>query len=105
VAGQILQGEQRSKALFGNKHMLELCDGIARSGDRFTALELSATAGVGYSTTHRLLGSLVKVGLVARAPRSAGEREQWYVRQRHRFWDAMTDLHEDAGAGGDNSAE
>jgi DNA-binding MarR family transcriptional regulator len=89
--------EHRSKALFGNKDMLVLCDGIARSSGRFTALEMSAAAGIGYSTAHRLLASLAKAGLVERVPRSSGEREQWYVRLRHRFWDAARDLRQDPG--------
>ena len=94
--------EERSKALFGNKDMLALSAAIAGSKERFTAQEMSGTSGVGYSTTHRLLTSLQKVGLVERQPRSAGEREQWYLRRRHKFWDAATDLRREAGAeGGD----
>jgi hypothetical protein len=54
--------EQRSKALFGNKHMLDLCTGIAQRDEPFTALDLSTTVGLGYSTTHRLLASLTRAG-------------------------------------------
>jgi len=97
--------EGRSKALFGNKDMLRLCDHIARCDERFTALALSAASGVGYSTTHRLLGALTTAGLVERLPRSAGEREQWYLRRGQRFWDAASDLQDDPTQGGDPLAE
>ena len=84
--------EQRSKALFGNKDMLRLCDQIARYDDQFTAQELAKITDVVYSTTHRLLGALTAAGLVERLPRNSGEREQWYRRRRHRFWQAARDL-------------
>ena len=85
--------EERSKALFGKKHMLTLCDGIARSKGRFTAKEMSESSGVAYPTTHRLLLSLTSAGLLERSPRELREREQWYVRIRHGFWTAAQQLH------------
>lgn len=83
---------ERSKALFGNKDMLRMCAHIARCDERFTAHGLATTADVVYSTTHRLLGALTTAGLVERLPRSTAEREQWYLRKQHRFWDAACDL-------------
>ena len=91
--------EERSKALFGNKDMLVLCDHIAGSDDeRFTASGVAEASKVAYSTTHRLLATLVLSGLVTREPRSSGEREQWYTRRRHSFWQAAHDLRRDPGA-------
>jgi hypothetical protein len=97
--------ERRSKALFGNKDMLTLCGTIAGFGQRFTASQMSTAANLGYSTSHRLLGALTSAGLLTREARSAGEREQWYTRQNHRFWDAARDLHEDPVGDGGNSAQ
>ncbi len=100
MASPLASDEERSKALFGNKDMLILCDRIAQSNGQFNAKGLSEALGTAYPTTQRLLVSLATVGLLERSPRAAGEKEQWYTRHRHKFWAAARDLRQDWGGAG-----
>lgn len=95
----------RSKALFGNRHLLALSALIAAGDDDLVSRDLEAGLGLAPSTVHRSLAALSEVGLVVRIPRAHGEREQRYRRQAHPFWLAARQLHDDARASQPATAE
>ena len=80
-----------SKALFGNKHMLELATAMS-SHDEVRPQQVQATTGLAASSVHEILQTLVAVQLLERLDRQPGDREQRYRRQDHPFWDAATAL-------------
>jgi len=84
--------ESRSKSLFGNRHMLHVAREIASRGRPFTVQEVSKKTGVPYSSTHRLMRQLEKVGLLEPAPPKQAEQHRWYRRPSHRFWGAVQQL-------------
>jgi DNA-binding IclR family transcriptional regulator len=88
----------RSKALFGNRHLLEMSVQIAAGGRDLVARDLETGLGLAPSTVHRSLAALAAAGLIVRLPRGRGEREQQYRRQEHYFWLAVQQLHDDAGS-------
>ena len=89
----------RSKALFGNQHMLRIATAIADTEADFTCQSLAESTGLAGSTVHRSLQQLAAVDLIARRPRNKGSRTQEYERRVHTFWDAAKHLRRDALAG------
>lgn len=83
---------RRSKALFGNEHMLGVAAFIAASDGALTLVDVCAATGIARTTAHRLIGTLTEVGLLNRLPRGSGERTQWYTRSPHAFWAATVEL-------------
>jgi len=86
----------RSKALFGNRHLLEVAATIAEAGPDVRARQIEQAAGLAASTVHRSLAALSSASLLVRVPRNPGEREQSYFRVPHAFWDAALRLRADA---------
>lgn len=85
----------RSKALFGNRHMLVVAATIADLGPEVRARQLEQSVGLPPSTVHRSLATLSSARLLIRVPRAPGEREQSYSRVQHPFWDAARTLRAD----------
>lgn len=83
---------RRSKALFGNEHMLGVAAFIAGSDGALTLGDVCAATGIARTTAHRMIGTLTEVGLLNRLPRGSGERTQWYTRSPHAFWAATVEL-------------
>ena len=99
--------EQRSKSLFGNRHMLHVGNDIASSAGTFTVRDVAARTGVPYSSTHRLVKQLERLGLVSFASVETSDPQHRYQRERHRFWGAVQQLcaaTPDAEAKGPSSA-
>lgn len=84
--------EQRSKSLFGNRHMLRVADDIATRKDRFTVQDVAKRTQVPYSSAHRLVRQLETIGLVEPTPVEGTEPHRWYTRASHKFWDAAQEL-------------
>ena len=87
----------RSKALFGNRHLLAMSAQIAMGEQELVPRDLEARLGLPSSTVHRSLAALTTAGLMVRLPRGRGEREQRYRRLDHSFWKAVCELRDDAG--------
>jgi|SRR5450756_341485 len=88
----------RSKALFGNRHLLAVSARIAGGAQELRPRELEEVLGLGPSTVHRTLAALSAAGLLERLPRRRGERDQRYQRLPHPFWEAAARLHAEADA-------
>jgi DNA-binding MarR family transcriptional regulator len=86
----------RSKALFGNRHLLAMAAQIAVGDQEFVPRDLETGLGLPPSTVHRSLAALATAGLMIRLPRGRGEREQRYRRLEHSFWQAARELHDEA---------
>lgn len=86
----------RSKALFGNRHLLAMSARIAVGGDELVPRDLENGLTLPPGTVHRTLAALTTAGLMERLPRGPGEREQRYRRLQHLFWEAATELHAEA---------
>jgi hypothetical protein len=84
--------EVRSKALFGNRHMLRIAGDIAGRTSRFTVQGVANQTQVPYSSAHRLVRQLESLGLVEVAPAGSPENHRWYTRATHTFWDAAQQL-------------
>ena len=92
----VLQLSLRSKALFGNRHLLAMAAQIAVGDQELVPRDLEAGLGLPPSTVHRSLAALATAGLMIRLPRGRGEREQRYRRLEHSFWQAARELHDEA---------
>ncbi len=84
--------EQRSKALFGNRHMLRVAHEIAVRPGPFTVTDVATSTGVPYSSVHRLVHQLDGIGLVVPSPAASAEQHRWYTRAPAKFWDAAQEL-------------
>lgn len=84
--------EQRSKDLFGNRHMLAACEWIARSDGVFCSADVASQTAIPSTSVHRVLSILTGCSLLRRLPRASTERTQWYERTASTFWPAMTEL-------------
>ena len=85
--------ELRSKALFGNRHMLHIGRQIAKHRGPFTVTDVSTKTRVPYSTAHRLIRQLEDVGLLHRLPATASaDPHHRFERTPHRFWGAVQQL-------------
>lgn len=88
--------DARSKALFGNRHLLAVSARIAAGAQELRPRELQEALGLGPSTVHRTLAALSAAGLLERLPRRGGERDQRYQRLPHLFWEAAARLQAEA---------
>jgi hypothetical protein len=84
--------ERRSKALFGNRHMLNVGKDIASGTGTFTVRDVALRTGVPYSSTHKLVRQLERLGLVTYAPVHVNDPQHRYQRERHKFWGAVQQL-------------
>lgn len=85
----------RSKALFGNRHLLGVAARIASGSPQFVARDLEVGMGLPPGTVYRTLQALTRAGLIERLSRGPGEREQRYRRLKHLFWRAASELHDE----------
>lgn len=92
---RVSQVRARSKALFGNAYMLEVCAAIARRDGRVNLTTLVSQADVSASVYSGPLRRLAEVGLLIEDPKPEDDRrERWYLPTKSRLWKAARDLAE-----------
>lgn len=89
-----LQQELRrvSRAVFGNRHKLEVCAAIARGEPLFYVQGLSDETGIPTPTIRPILTGMLDV-LLRETPRAGSPTSRRYIqRVDHPFWMAVSDL-------------
>ena len=85
----------RSKILFGNSYMLEVCVGVAEVDDRVCLSSLLADSDLSPSVYAGPLKKLVQLGLLLDAPRPDDDhRDRWYAAADSQLWTAAVQLAE-----------
>ena len=82
-----------SKALFGNRHQLEIACAIAdeKSGI-FTATTLSAATGVPHNLVGPILSKFAGIGTITVAPNVRSSSSKYYSRNECDFWGACVSI-------------
>jgi DNA-binding transcriptional ArsR family regulator len=83
----------RSKQLFGNSYMLEVCAALDAVKDRTNLTELLHSSNTSPSLYSAPLHRLLEAGLITREPRSGdGYRERWYRPGKTGLWRVAREL-------------
>lgn len=85
----------RSKRLFGNRYMLEVCVAVARASDRVSLTHLATDGNVSPSLYSSPVSRLLQLGLLVEAPRADDDhRARWYKPAQSSLWQAAQELAE-----------
>jgi hypothetical protein len=83
-----------SRAIFGNRHKLEVCAAIARGEQLFYVQGLSDATGIPTSTIRPIITAMLGV-LLRETPQLGGPAARRYIeRLDHPFWGAVSTLHQ-----------
>jgi hypothetical protein len=78
-----------SKALFGNRHQLEIACAVANDDSGvFTATTLSTRTGVPHNLVGPILTKFERAGAITLAPVVPGTSSKFYLRKDSNFWTA-----------------
>lgn len=82
-----------SKAVFGNRHQLEIACAIANDDSGvFTATTLSAVTGVPHNLVGPILAKFERTGTITVAPSIHGGSSKFYLRNDNVFWAACVSI-------------
>ena len=85
----------RSKLVFGNRYMLEVCEAVGRSASRVSLSTLLNGQDLSPSVYSGPVNRLVRAGLLHAAPLPTDDRrERWYNRADSSLWVAAIELSE-----------
>lgn len=88
-----------SKALFGNRHQLEVACAIAEeTSGIFTATTLSTMTGVPHNLVGPILTKFERTGTIVVAPKVNGSASKFYSRNDCEFWVACISISKSLGA-------
>jgi DNA-binding IclR family transcriptional regulator len=83
----------RSKNIFGNRYMLEVCAALAEVQERTNLSSLIGDSGMSPSVYFGPLHRLAEVGLLENEPRAGdGRRDRWYRPKPSGLWAAAGEL-------------
>jgi hypothetical protein len=86
----------RSKQLFGDRYMLEVCIAVGRAPGRVNLTQLAAEKSVSKSVYSGPLQKLAECGLLLPAASEPEDdrRVRWYTRAESALWQTATELAE-----------
>ena len=83
----------KSKRVFNNSYMLEVCLAIAQASDRICLTQLLGDSGLSPSIYSGPISRLADLGLLVDARRPSDDhRARWYSRAPSSLWTAATEL-------------
>ncbi len=96
-----MEVRRASRAIFGNRHKLEVCAAIARGDRLFYVQGLSDATGIPTPTIRPIIAAMLHV-LLRETPQIGSPTARRYIeRLDHPFWEAVAALHQSVAGSAD----